>query len=276
MALTAKTLGEMTAAGEGSALEFKRSTAELRGAMQTLCAFLNGEGGTVLFGVSADGKHVGQPVSDATLRDLAQAFERFEPPPAVRVERLGVTGGREILALSVSGPSDAVPFVFEGRAYERALSSTRRMPQGRYERLLLDRANSRRRWENQPAENVTLRDLDRDEVYRFTDLARAAGRLFGPTERNLGRALDRLGLRADGRILRAAVVLFGRRFLPDFPQCQVRLARFRGVDKTEFLDQRALHGPASGCSTRWSCSASGTFRCLGALCQDVWSVSIGR
>ena len=55
---------------------------------------------------------------------------------------------------------------------------------------------------------------------------------------------DRLGVRSNGRILRAAVVLFGRRFLPDFPQCELRLARFRGTDKAEFLDQKAVRGPA--------------------------------
>jgi ATP-dependent DNA helicase RecG len=57
-------------------------------------------------------------------------------------------------------------------------------------------------------------------------------------------SLDRFQLRVDGQLLRAAVVLFGRKFMPYYPQCNVRLARFRGTDKTEFLDQRQLHGHA--------------------------------
>jgi ATP-dependent DNA helicase RecG len=40
------------------------------------------------------------------------------------------------------------------------------------------------------------------------------------------------------------MVVFGREFLPHYPQCQLRLARFRGTDKNEFLDQRQLHGHA--------------------------------
>jgi ATP-dependent DNA helicase RecG len=39
-------------------------------------------------------------------------------------------------------------------------------------------------------------------------------------------------------------VVFGQRFLPNYPQCQLRLARFRGLDKTEFNDQRQVHGHA--------------------------------
>jgi ATP-dependent DNA helicase RecG len=50
----------------------------------------------------------------------------------------------------------------------------------------------------------------------------------------------------DGQVLRAAVVLFIKRelVLPEFSQCQLRLARFRGVDKSEFLDSKQLHGNA--------------------------------
>jgi len=54
------------------------------------------------------------------------------------------------------------------------------------------------------------------------------------------------GLVRDNQILRAAVVLFARsnRLLPDFPQCLLRVARFKGTDKSEFLDNRQFHGHA--------------------------------
>ena len=56
--------------------------------------------------------------------------------------------------------------------------------------------------------------------------------------------LDRLDVRKDDRILQAAVVLFGKGFMPDYPQCELRMARFRGLDKTEFMDQKNVRGPA--------------------------------
>jgi ATP-dependent DNA helicase RecG len=97
---------------------------------------------------------------------------------------------------------------------------------------------------NQEADEITIKDLDRTEVLRITEAARSVGRLVGPVGRNLPDLLDRLGVRHKGKILRAAVVLFGKTFLPDYPQCELRIARFRGADKTEFLDQRNLRGPA--------------------------------
>ena len=54
---------------EGGLVEFKETTGQLERGMETLCAFLNGNGGTVLFGVNDKGKIIGQEVSDKTKRD---------------------------------------------------------------------------------------------------------------------------------------------------------------------------------------------------------------
>src|SRR5262245_55991903 len=129
-------LKHLVAGGEGPTLEFKRSTGELREALQTLCAFLNGDGGTVLFGVRPDGTVIGQEVSDQTLREITQAMDGFEPPARIPIDRLQLESGREVLILLADGMSDTIPFTFEGRAYERMTSTTRRMPQRRYEQLL--------------------------------------------------------------------------------------------------------------------------------------------
>lgn len=98
-------------------------------------------------------------MSDKTLRDIAQALEGFEPSAHIEVERVAVTPDLEALVLAVQAPGDAIPFTFHGRPYERVQSTTRKMPQKRYEQLLLDRAHSKRRWENQVAEEIGLRGL---------------------------------------------------------------------------------------------------------------------
>lgn len=64
---------------EGNSLEFKESTGQLDRSMETLCAFLNGEGGTILYGVRDDGRIIGQTVSDSTKRSIAEALNRIEP-----------------------------------------------------------------------------------------------------------------------------------------------------------------------------------------------------
>ena len=70
---------------EGGLVEFKETTGQLERGMETLCAFLNGNGGTVLFGVNDKGKVIGQEVSDKTKRDIAEAINRLEPVAMVQI-----------------------------------------------------------------------------------------------------------------------------------------------------------------------------------------------
>ena len=57
-------------------------------------------------------------------------------------------------------------------------------------------------------------------------------------------SLRMLGLIRDGILRRAAVVLFGNaeRVECEMQQCTLRVARFVGTDRTEFLDNRQFHG----------------------------------
>jgi len=242
MTIGEKELSALLTHGEGETIEFKRSTGELKEAMQTLCAFLNGSGGRVFFGIRPDGTIEGQEVSDRTLRDIAQAADCFEPPAHVSIHRIKVEAGRDVIVVAVESGREMRPFVYEGHAYERVSSTTRRMPQAKYERLLVERGHAKRRWENLPAEGLTLKDLDRKEILRTRELAIQQNRISPDTNRDIGEVLDRLGLRKDGVLTHAAQVLYGAKFLPDYPQCLLKMGRFRGTEITgEIVDNRQEH-----------------------------------
>ncbi len=67
-----------------------------------------------------------------------------------------------------------------------------------------------------------------------------------PPSREPADLLRGLGVLRDGVLLRAAAVLFGNRerLEVDMPQCLLRVARFRGTDKMQFLDNRQFNGNA--------------------------------
>lgn len=57
---------------ENETMEFKKSTAELKSAMNDICAMLNKHGyGTLYFGVKPNGQVCGQHVSASSLDDVA-------------------------------------------------------------------------------------------------------------------------------------------------------------------------------------------------------------
>jgi ATP-dependent DNA helicase RecG len=88
-----------------------------------------------------------------------------------------------------------------------------------------------------------MADLDTEEIQRLLTDAVSSGRLES-TISTAAEAIEKLHLMAEGRFTRAAVVAFARDPMPEYPQCALRLARFRGVTKAEFLDQRQLTGHA--------------------------------
>mgnify|MGYP000989396307 CR=1 FL=1 len=181
--------------GETSTLELKKSTGQLDRVGETLCAFLNGEGGTVIVGVTSEGKIVGQAVTDKTRREIAVMLGRFEPPPLVGVEYLALPeSGRKLIVLEARSQGEVRPFTFDGRPYQRVETTTTRMPQERYESLLLDRMHAQRRWENQPAVGVRIEDLDAEEILRTREDAVRHRRISAGTSMDVGDILDRLGL----------------------------------------------------------------------------------
>jgi len=196
----------------------------------------------VLIGVAPEGKVVGQQVSDSTLRTVAETLDRMDPPARMSIERVPISDAMDVLVLTAPLILDEGPYVFGGRPYRRVGSTTSIMPRDEYERLLLDRRHSRRRWENQPAEGHKIADLDEEEILRTVRLGIETGRLPESTGASLEEILDRLKIREDGRLLDAAVVLFSKDPMPDYPQCRLRLARFKGIDKSEFLDNRQVQG----------------------------------
>jgi ATP-dependent DNA helicase RecG len=240
--MTRDELEQIVAGGETERAEFKRSTGQRTEAIKTVCAMLNGIGGYVLFGVANDGALVGQITTARTLAEIANELRRLDPPAFPDIFTVPIDRGRSVIALVVSGGGG--PYTYDGRPYLRIGPTTSVMLRDSYERLLLERMHAARRWENQPAEGIAIDDLDHVELVRTVEEAIRRQRLEDPGTRDPVELLTGLGLLHHGRLLNAAVVLFGKseRILPRYPQCTLRMARFKGRDKTEFLDNRQETG----------------------------------
>ncbi len=244
--MTLEQVTALAASGESETLEFKETTRTRREATRTVCAFLNQGGGKVLFGVTDTGAVVGQQVGKDTIEDLSAEIQRIDPPTFPTVERVPVEGGREVILVSTA-QGVSRPYSYLGTAYRRVGNTTLEMSAEEYNRMLLERLHSEQRWENRPAVGWSVDDLDETEILRTVRLAIRGRRLAAPLNSgDLADVLRGLGLLHEGVLLRAAAVLFGRteRLEFEMPQCLLRVARFRGLDRMEFLDNRQFNGNA--------------------------------
>jgi ATP-dependent DNA helicase RecG len=237
-------LQNLVVQGESDKLEFKATTGQRSEAARTVCAMLNGTGGFVIFGVTNSGEITGQDCSTRTYEDIAHELNKLEPPAFPDVENIPLETGKTVIVLRVN--SGGGPYTFDGRPFMRQGPTTVRMPQSRYERLILERMHGSHRWENQPADGLQTSDLDEKEIILTIEEAIRRGRMEDPNTRNLTELLTGLVLIHEEKLLNAAVVLFARAdsLMPRYPQCLLRMARFRGNNITEFLDNRQEPGHA--------------------------------
>ncbi|MFY9821289.1 MAG: RNA-binding domain-containing protein [Thermoanaerobaculia bacterium] len=243
--MTPDQISAWAAAGESETLELKRTTGERREAARTLCAMLNHRGGRVLFGIEANGRVVGQQVSDHTIEEVAHELRAIDPPAFPTIDRVPLGNGREVLVVSVSTGQNR-PYSYRGQAYRRVGNTSQPLSRDEYNRMLLERVHGEQRWENEPAMGWSVTDLDAAEITRTLEEAIRRGRAEDPGTRELEEILRGLGLMKKGALLRAALVLFGcaERLATELPQCLLRVARFAGTDKTEFRDNRQFRGNA--------------------------------
>ena len=228
---------------ENEQIEFKETTGQLERGMETLCAFLNGAGGTVLFGVTDKGKIIGQDLSDKTKRDIIEAIKRIEPLTAIEIFYIAIPDtNKYVIALYVTPQLSARPFAYKGRAYHRMESVTSVMPQEKYNLLLLQRGG-KYGWEAIINEDLKIENLNENLIRGAVRMGVESGRLPETTTiEEIPLILEKFDLSSgDGKLKNAAAVLFGKN-LSDYPQCLLRMARFKGTNKDEFIDNQRVRG----------------------------------
>ena len=192
-------------------------------AAQSVAAFANADGGTLLLGVVDDGEPTGHAYPETAVEALLATPERrLQPPVRCRVQRLNIDG-HEVLLLDVPMAPEAVMMEGNGFPY-RAGDRVVREPQD----VINERKQAYRRvgYEQRVRSEATLEDLDLELAARFLARTPIAGR-------RVEEALERYGLvvpRAGGpAVTNAALLSFARAPLPRWhPRAGLRLFRVAG------------------------------------------------
>jgi hypothetical protein len=154
---------ELVKQGEGQKVEFKQSFSEENEAIESLCAFANAEGGTVLLGVSPQGNIVGTSLGNKTLEDFSNRIRAHtQPPLSPMIERLAV-GEREIVAATVPGHSRGQLFYAFGVPHVRVGPTNQRMSPDECRARLLEGQEDWSEERDRPRFEVTLAAVTRLE-----------------------------------------------------------------------------------------------------------------
>ncbi len=243
--MTLDELKLIIAQNESKILEFKESTAKLKSACETLCAFLNNHGGVILIGVKNNGQIIGQHVTDNTRQEIANEISKIEPTASVEVDYVSIDGNKFVIVIKAVTGQHA-PYVYDGRPFHRTESTTSKMSQHRYEQLLVERGQLKHSWEEWIASGYTIDDLDHNEIRLAVKQGISVGRVPAVVaDESLENILQGWALLTEGKINNAAAILFAKKVLPRYTQCHIKLGRYRGTNRLgDFIDNKEFFGNA--------------------------------
>ena len=132
---------------------------------------------------------------------------------------------------------------YDGRPFMRNQSTTQRMTQEASRHLFHKKRPTI--WEKKISSDCKIDSLDKNRILDVVRTAVAEKRLSGVSAHtSIREILTKLNLMVDDQLTNAAVILFYKGKREQHFGTLLQLARFKGIDKREFLDNKAFYGNA--------------------------------
>lgn len=231
-------IDQLLASPEGKTLEFKRDCSSAKPILRTLAAFANTAGGTLIIGRADDGSIVGVKDVLAEEERLASLIaDSIAPAMLPEIEAFTVEEKSLLLVRVAHWPG---PFYLKEKGptegvYVRLGSTNRKADAAMLNELRRMHTNSA--FDQLPCTGTSMASLDRLAVRRW----------FVRKDRIMDEAaLESLGVlvrHGSGRVAsNGGLIMFGTDEARQrmFPDARISCARFRGTDKSEFIDRQDM------------------------------------
>lgn len=232
-------LKDLLKEGESETVEFKPSLSQMDKIMESISAFSNTKGGTVVIGVSDKGEVPGVNIGKRTIESLANQVKQNTDPmvyPSIRVEE---SDKKQVVVMEVVEGKQKPVLAF-GRAYRRVGKSNQKLGFEGIRNLAL--GTSKVYWDERVCEDASLGDIDEEKVRLFLRKAKYERRLELDLVTPVRESLEKLKLLREGMPTNAAILLFGKNPQRFFAQSETRCARFKGTKPLEFIDMKVFGG----------------------------------
>ncbi len=224
--------------GESEQLELKPSFSQVNEIIETVSAFSNKSGGSVIVRVSGSGKILGLQIGEDTIERLCNKIKDSTEPavyPKILVQEIY---GKKIVAIEV-GESAEKPVLAFGRAFKRVGRSTLKVEKDEHEKMVLEKKKVY--FDSLPCKGAALKDIDWAFVNKFfipkyESIAKA--KLAGKPE----DLLETLGCIKNSMPTNAGILLFGKNPQIFFMNAYIALARYKEGIGTERLDYKEFDG----------------------------------
>jgi ATP-dependent DNA helicase RecG len=231
---------ELVKKQESEILEFKPSLSQIKDIIETISAFSNTKGGSIIIGVNDKRNIIGVDVGKKTIESLANEIKQNTDPqiyPSISVENMD---GKNIIVVAVQESKSKPVFAFD-RVYKRVGKSNHRVSSDEIRKMALE--GKKIYWDEQICEGASLEDIDEGKLKWFLRKAKTERNLDIDPDTPIGDALRRLNLVTNDELTNAAILMFGRNPQNFFLQTEMRCAKFKGTKAVKpFIDMKVIGG----------------------------------
>lgn len=235
-------LEDLLAKEEGKTLEFKENTKSIQKLVQTIVAFANTAGGTLVVGIRDKTKDV---IGLANVLEeeerVANAIADSVSPLLIPSLQLHTWRDRDLLLITV--PHGFGPYYIKSKGIEEGtyirFGSTNRLADA-VTILEIQRLKEHKYFDEQANFDCSVNEINFDLAKEL--FANMSKKLTDRTAKSLGLIVQyhTKELPSNG-----AVLLFADNYNEFFPDAIIRLGRFSGKDKSQIIDQQSLEVPIS-------------------------------
>lgn len=231
--------------GQNETVAFEVESVAMNRLAETLAAFANLDGGTVLLGIDPKGNAVrGVRAVDAATDKALAAGLRCDPPLILPRPEKVAFDGKEVLVIQVPA---GLPHAYCLHGKYPSRSGKKVVPLGPRQLRQLLRERGEANFEVQPAHGAALDDLDENLIQKY-----AAAFLGEPVPNRKQAVLDLLARRScvvkeDGawRPTVSGYLLFGKEPQLALPSAEILLARYTGKQMSDEFLRETARGPLS-------------------------------
>ena len=211
---------ELIDKGESQDSEFKESLRLKEEIGETVSAFSNSDGGTVIVGVSDSRGVPGVDIGKNRLEELANYIKRNTDPQIFPRIEVVEAEDKKVIVIEVAD-SQEKPVFFKNHAYKR-VGKTNQMISSSELRKLAKESGEKIYWDERVCEDASLEDIEEDKVWWFVKGAKKQRGLDISEDLPLEEVLMRLKLTRNKKLTNAAILLFGKNPQEFFTRPEVR------------------------------------------------------
>ena len=203
--------------------------------LKWVCGFANANGGKIYIGKDDKGKVVGIKNYKKLMEDIPNKIHDILGLIVdVNLKKKGKAYFIEIVV-----PPYSVPISYKGRYYYRTGSIKRELTGNSLNEFLLKKTG--KTWDEVIEPRAKFSDIDKESVKIFLESAAKAKRFPIDKKMSIKELFSKLKLMENGKLRRAALVLFAKDPRDFFPTMYIQIGRFR-ESKVNLLFQEVVEG----------------------------------